>query len=82
MENVTLCYFFTENEQKNKKKKQLALYLQMSKFSMLKFKVIIRLMGHCFCRYHVWAKGHAATDYEKWRTASVPYTVSFDVYFL
>lgn len=29
-------------------------------------------------RYHVWAKGHAATDYDKWRTASSPYTVNWE----
>ncbi|XP_065696013.1 xylosyl- and glucuronyltransferase LARGE2 [Patagioenas fasciata] len=26
-------------------------------------------------RYHVWPKGHAPTDYAKWRTATVPYRV-------
>ncbi|XP_059705405.1 xylosyl- and glucuronyltransferase LARGE2 isoform X1 [Haemorhous mexicanus] len=28
-------------------------------------------------RYHVWPKGHAPTDYAKWRTATVPYRVSW-----
>ena len=27
-------------------------------------------------RYHVWTKGHKATDYAKWRTATTPYSVS------
>lgn len=29
-------------------------------------------------RYHVWAKGHAATDYPKWRSATTPYKVYFN----
>ncbi|OXB82259.1 UNVERIFIED_CONTAM: hypothetical protein H355_007956 [Colinus virginianus] len=28
-------------------------------------------------RYHVWPKGHAPTDYAKWRTATVPYRVAW-----
>ncbi|XP_031449336.1 LARGE xylosyl- and glucuronyltransferase 2 isoform X1 [Phasianus colchicus] len=28
-------------------------------------------------RYHVWPKGHAPTDYAKWRTATVPYHVAW-----
>ena len=33
-------------------------------------------MGDLFTfRYHVWAKGHAPTDYGKWRTATTPYPV-------
>jgi hypothetical protein len=31
-----------------------------------------------YLRYHVWAKGHAATDYEKWRNATEPYTVKWE----
>ena len=27
-------------------------------------------------RYHVWTKGHKATDYARWRTATTPYRVS------
>lgn len=26
-------------------------------------------------RFHVWAKGHSATDYPKWRSATTPYKV-------
>ena len=26
-------------------------------------------------RYHVWTKGHKATDYARWRTATTPYRV-------
>ena len=34
-------------------------------------------MGDLFTfRYHVWAKGHAPTNYGKWRTATTPYPVS------
>ena len=29
-------------------------------------------------RYHVWAKGHRATDYSKWRTATTPYKVYWE----
>nr|XP_013814964.1 PREDICTED: glycosyltransferase-like protein LARGE2 [Apteryx mantelli mantelli] len=28
-------------------------------------------------RYHVWPKGHAPTDYAKWRTATMPYRVEW-----
>ncbi|KAE8606480.1 hypothetical protein XENTR_v10010749 [Xenopus tropicalis] len=28
-------------------------------------------------RYHVWEKGHAPTDYAKWRTATTPYRVEW-----
>lgn len=26
-------------------------------------------------RYHVWTKGHAPTNFAKWRTATTPYKV-------
>ncbi|KAK1159685.1 LARGE xylosyl- and glucuronyltransferase 2-like isoform X1 [Acipenser oxyrinchus oxyrinchus] len=29
-------------------------------------------------RYHVWTKGHAPTDYAKWRTATSPYKVEWE----
>ncbi|KAM9317514.1 xylosyl- and glucuronyltransferase LARGE2s [Pholidichthys leucotaenia] len=29
-------------------------------------------------RYHVWQKGHAPTDYAKWRTATTPYKVEWE----
>lgn len=33
-------------------------------------------MGTLFTfRYHVWTKGHAPTNYGKWRTATTPYKV-------
>lgn len=32
----------------------------------------------CFSRYHVWPKGHAPTDYAKWRTATTPYRVDWE----
>lgn len=28
-----------------------------------------------FPRYHVWTKGHAPTNFAKWRTATTPYKV-------
>lgn len=30
------------------------------------------------CRYHVWPKGHAPTNYAKWRTATTPYKVEWE----
>lgn len=32
----------------------------------------------CFSRYHVWPKGHAPTNYAKWRTATTPYKVEWE----
>ncbi|XP_068166503.1 xylosyl- and glucuronyltransferase LARGE2s [Antennarius striatus] len=32
-------------------------------------------------RYHVWPKGHAPTDYAKWRTATTPYKVEWEADF-
>lgn len=32
----------------------------------------------CFFRYHVWPKGHAPTNYAKWRTATTPYKVEWE----
>lgn len=29
-------------------------------------------------RYHVWPKGHAPTNYAKWRTATTPYKVEWE----
>jgi hypothetical protein len=38
-------------------------------------------MGTLFTfRYHVWTKGHAPTNYGKWRTATTPYKVSHCVH--
>lgn len=35
-------------------------------------------MGTLFTfRYHVWTKGHAPTDYNKWRSANIPYTIEW-----
>ena len=28
-------------------------------------------------RYHVWTRGHAPTDYERWRTANIPYKIEW-----
>lgn len=38
------------------------------------FPSLISISPH---RYHVWPKGHAPTDYAKWRTATVPYRVAW-----
>lgn len=36
-------------------------------------------MGTLFTfRYHVWTKGHAPTDYQKWRTATIPYKITWE----
>lgn len=36
-------------------------------------------MGTLFTfRYHVWTKGHASTNYAKWRTATTPYKVNWE----
>ncbi|XP_041366032.1 LARGE xylosyl- and glucuronyltransferase 1-like [Gigantopelta aegis] len=36
-------------------------------------------MGSLFTfRYHVWPKGHAPTNFAKWRTATTPYVVSWE----
>ncbi|PVD33722.1 hypothetical protein C0Q70_04982 [Pomacea canaliculata] len=36
-------------------------------------------MGTLFTfRYHVWPKGHAPTNFAKWRTATTPYTVNWE----
>jgi glycosyltransferase-like protein LARGE len=34
-----------------------------------------------FPRYHVWTKGHAPTNYAKWRTATTPYKVEWEADF-
>ncbi|KAG5270713.1 hypothetical protein AALO_G00195710 [Alosa alosa] len=33
---------------------------------------------YTFSRYHVWTKGHAPTNYAKWRTATTPYKVDWE----
>lgn len=41
-----------------------------------------KIVFHESClRYHVWEKGHKATDYDKWRTATSPYTVKWELDF-
>uniref|UniRef100_A0A9J7Z558 LARGE xylosyl- and glucuronyltransferase 1 n=1 Tax=Cyprinus carpio carpio TaxID=630221 RepID=A0A9J7Z558_CYPCA len=34
-----------------------------------------------YLRYHVWTKGHAPTDFAKWRTATTPYRVQWEADF-
>ncbi|KAG5830722.1 hypothetical protein ANANG_G00313630 [Anguilla anguilla] len=39
-------------------------------------------MGTLFTfRYHVWTKGHAPTNFAKWRTATTPYRVQWEADF-
>ncbi|KAI1301775.1 LARGE xylosyl- and glucuronyltransferase 2 [Halotydeus destructor] len=39
-------------------------------------------MGTLFTfRYHVWTRGHAPTNYQKWRTATIPYRITWEVDF-
>lgn len=35
----------------------------------------------CLCRYHVWTKGHAPTNFAKWRTATTAYKVQWEADF-
>lgn len=39
-----------------------------------------RLLSTC-PRYHVWTKGHAPTNFAKWRTATTPYQVEWEADF-
>lgn len=32
-------------------------------------------------RFHVWSRGHAATNYTKWRNATKPYKVGYKAFF-
>lgn len=49
-------------------------------FPKSKTEVIRQLdMGTLFTfRYHVWQKGHAPTNFAKWRTATTPYTIQWE----
>ena len=41
---------------------------------------LLKMLGNQFIqpfRYHEWAKGHAPTNYEHWRTTSVPYRINW-----
>lgn len=35
----------------------------------------------CLRRYHVWTKGHAPTNFAKWRTATTAYRVQWEADF-
>ena len=39
------------------------------------------MVGPGSCRYHVWTKGHAPTNFAKWRTATTPYRVQWEADF-
>lgn len=51
-------------------------------------KLFLFIAAHCVkrcffwfsysCRYHVWTKGHAPTNFAKWRTATTPYKVLWE----
>lgn len=49
-------------------------------FPRSKAELLNRLdMGELFTfRYHVWTKGHAPTNFAKWRTATTPYKVTWE----
>ncbi|XP_066945439.1 xylosyl- and glucuronyltransferase LARGE2s-like isoform X2 [Macrobrachium rosenbergii] len=49
-------------------------------FPRSKAELLNRLdMGELFTfRYHVWTKGHASTNFAKWRTATTPYKVPWE----
>uniref|UniRef100_A0A6A7FS34 Glycosyltransferase-like protein LARGE1 n=2 Tax=Hirondellea gigas TaxID=1518452 RepID=A0A6A7FS34_9CRUS len=49
-------------------------------FPHSKAELLNRLdMGELFTfRYHVWTKGHAPTNFAKWRTATTPYKVQWE----
>lgn len=53
------------------------------KFPKSKAELLTMLdMGTLFTfRYHVWTKGHAPTNYAKWRTATTPYKVNWEADF-
>lgn len=39
-------------------------------------------MGTLFTfRYHVWTRGHSPTNYQKWRTATIPYRITWEADF-
>lgn len=46
--------------------------------SALAPRALLTDITSCFSRYHVWPKGHAPTDYAKWRTATTPYQVDWE----
>lgn len=41
----------------------------------------LSLSVSCLCRYHVWTKGHAPTNFAKWRTATTAYRVQWEADF-
>lgn len=43
--------------------------------------IIITIKFFLNYRYHVWTKGHAPTNYAKWRTATTPYKVEWEADF-
>lgn len=47
----------------------------------LSFHPFIHWPISVFPRYHVWTKGHAPTNFAKWRTATMPYRVEWEADF-
>lgn len=54
------------------------------RYEQITHDVIVSDINHLFLfftgpsRYHVWPKGHAPTNYAKWRTATTPYKVEWE----
>jgi glycosyltransferase-like protein LARGE len=45
----------------------------------MEFTLSLLDMGTIFTfRYHVWARGHAPTDFARWRQATNPYRVAWE----
>lgn len=44
-------------------------------------KPLMAVTSSCLCRYHVWTKGHAPTNFAKWRTATTAYRVQWEADF-
>lgn len=45
------------------------------------FNLTVNIIRGLYYRYHVWTKGHAPTNYAKWRTATTPYKVEWEADF-
>lgn len=50
-------------------------------FGKLGFLLCIQWLFSMCPRYHVWTKGHAPTNFAKWRTATTPYRVEWEADF-
>ena len=50
-------------------------------FGNLCFLLLHQWLFSMYPRYHVWTKGHAPTNFAKWRTATTPYQVEWEADF-